>query len=409
MSTCATEPVKLLDEPAGIPSIRVAFVRGPFTNDAELAPVERLGKGVSVTVVSSTRTPLHTSLRVQKTTCLGTLLESVPKVRRVYRDSLERLFGNPMYLTKLDQIVQEHDVIDVAETYNFFSAQIATLTRKYDKKLVVSVYENTPFFKENIPSVRRTKNWVRSSAATFIAKTQQIKRCLTAEGVDPRRVEVIYSGVDTNVFCPQAKNPATLQRFSLKPTDIVFLQVGRLVWEKGVADAIRSLGVFFLKDQFPRRAFKLLIVGTGREKAHLSQLVDALGISDHVIFGGAVQFAEMPKIYSVADVCLLGSKPYPGGQEQEARVIRESLACGKPMIAAQCGGSGGSLGDAGVLVPPADHIALSDTMAELACNPERRSELGKRGRQRALKYFDVLTVANQMERVYTSAPSPDSE
>lgn len=394
-----TEKDRTLDAGRGI---RVAFVRGPFTNKAELAPIEHLSDRIDVSVISSTSRNIQTPLHIRKTLCVGTLLESLPKIRRLYRDSLERLLGNPMYLTNLDLIVREHDVLDVPETHNLFSAQVAKLVRKYDKKLVVSVYENTPYFKEHIPSVRRTKQLVRSAATTFIAKTQQIKKCLTAEGVDSCKIEVIYSGVDTRVFFPRGKDASTLQRFSLKPTDIVLLHVGRLVWEKGVADVIRSLRIL-LRNHHDSGAIKLLVVGVGRDRSHLAQLIRALDLSGRVILGGAVPFSEMPMLYNIADVCLLASKPYPGGQEQEARVLRESLSCGKAMIATDCGGSAETVGDAAVLVPPADHFTLSDAMANLAFNPERRSELGRRARNRALKLFEVTTVASQIEQVYTAA------
>jgi len=61
------------------------------------------------------------------------------------------------------------------------------------------------------------------------------------------------------------------------------------------------------------------------------------------------------------------------------------------------------VGDAGVLVPPGDPVALGDAIAALAQDPMRRRTLGELGRRRAVAHFAWDRVAEGYERVLARA------
>lgn len=83
-------------------------------------------------------------------------------------------------------------------------------------------------------------------------------------------------------------------------------------------------------------------------------------------------------------------------------VLVESLACGTPVLSTTSGSIPEIVGEAGVLVPPADHVALYLALKGLLLDPVRREELGRMGRRRAEARFDRRLVAKQIGEAYAS-------
>jgi glycosyltransferase involved in cell wall biosynthesis len=62
--------------------------------------------------------------------------------------------------------------------------------------------------------------------------------------------------------------------------------------------------------------------------------------------------------------------------------------------------------EAGAGVPPADPAALARAVAALLGDPERRSRLGRAGRERARKLFDVEIMVRAYENLYAEVLAP---
>jgi glycosyltransferase involved in cell wall biosynthesis len=58
-------------------------------------------------------------------------------------------------------------------------------------------------------------------------------------------------------------------------------------------------------------------------------------------------------------------------------------------------------GENGILVPLADSKALAEAIMALYANPEKRKEMGERGREKALAYSSE-TMLNKINRLYES-------
>ena len=76
------------------------------------------------------------------------------------------------------------------------------------------------------------------------------------------------------------------------------------------------------------------------------------------------------------------------------------MACGVPLVSTTGGALPEVVGDAGLLVPPADAGALAAAIESLMVDRERRAELGRAGRARIEQHFDWLRVAQQMTEFY---------
>lgn len=378
----------------------VAFVRGSFMAQSELAPLERLRDEFEVQVVAAREVRLDTRLPVMRHRSPGTALRRIPKLRRLYADALTAMLGDPHRLVGLRRSLESAALIDVPELYTGLSDQVARLAPRSGTPFLVSVWENTPFFYAENPRARSTAELVRARAAGFIARTEQIRDSLVLEGFAPNRIAVVYFGIDTDRFTSATADPAEPRVISREPGEAVVLFAGKLHWEKGVDDLLRAVrGARELLHGKPAR-LRLVIVGDGKERTRLRRLTSALDLETEVTFLGRVAYDDMPAAYRAAEIVAVPSKPYREGQEQCARVITEAMASGRAVVVTACGGSPELVGDAGVIVPPADHIALARALAELAVDPSLRAQLGARARRRALERFSLDVTVPQIADIY---------
>jgi len=85
----------------------------------------------------------------------------------------------------------------------------------------------------------------------------------------------------------------------------------------------------------------------------------------------------------------------------------EAMACGLPLVAARGGALPEVVGEAGVLVPPADPRALAGALTALLADPERRRCLGEAARRRVLTAFRWEDAARRLGEVYQEAIDAD--
>jgi glycosyltransferase involved in cell wall biosynthesis len=203
--------------------------------------------------------------------------------------------------------------------------------------------------------------------------------------------QVIYNGVDTDAFSPQAQRPANRQELEIPAVNVVFGFAGRLVGWKGVDVAIMALARPEMQD-IPS---SLLVIGAGPHEGRLKGLANDLGVAARVTFVGAVAHERLPAIYASIDVGVFPSI----ADEAFGITIAEAMSCGKPVIASHIGGIPevvGNEGSAGLLVAPADDKALATAMRQLADNPSRRAEMGQVARQRIQNNYTWRLAATRL-------------
>jgi glycosyltransferase involved in cell wall biosynthesis len=108
------------------------------------------------------------------------------------------------------------------------------------------------------------------------------------------------------------------------------------------------------------------------------------GVRERVEITGWLELGQVPERIRDADVCV-DPAPANGVNERSTMIkIAEYMSLGKPVVAYDLLETRRTLGDAGVLVPPGDPARLASAIAELARDPDRRLELGRRARERAV-------------------------
>lgn len=153
-----------------------------------------------------------------------------------------------------------------------------------------------------------------------IAPTAKIERLLRGYGVHVP-ISVVPTGVDLTRFTPGEPSADLARTLGLTPGVPVLLSLGRLAAEKNLAEIIDLLaGV-------RAEPWQLLVAGDGPAAADLQAQARRLGLADRVRFVGAVDPADVPDYYRLADVFVSASR-----SETQGLTFLEALATGVPVL-----------------------------------------------------------------------------
>ena len=168
------------------------------------------------------------------------------------------------------------------------------------------------------------------------------------------------------------------------------LFVGRLMPQKGVEHLLHALAA--MKTQA-----SLDIVGDGPSRASLEELSRELGVAARVRWHGQLEQSALPRLYQSAAAVVV-----PSAEEGLGLVAVEALLCETPVVAFDSGGLRDVIQHdrTGLLVPPGDRTALSNTLDDLLSRDGRGSDLGRAGRLYALSAFAPESVARRYAEIY---------
>jgi glycosyltransferase involved in cell wall biosynthesis len=205
-----------------------------------------------------------------------------------------------------------------------------------------------------------------SATSLLIAVSEELKRILIEEGVDPATIEVIPNGVDVELFRPEGEAART----GLEGKTVIGFVGGLRPWHgiDDLSDAFRTLA------QDPR--YHLLVVGNGPEAKTIRNLAAELpGRVTHV---GSVSHADVPAYLRAMDIAVA---PYPELDRfyYSPLKVLEYMATARPVVASAVGQLNRLIrtGETGVLVPPGDARTLAETVAELGNDADRCRAMGR--------------------------------
>ncbi len=182
--------------------------------------------------------------------------------------------------------------------------------------------------------------------------------------------------VDCSVFTPVSKGNAV----SNKSSTIGF--IGRIVDSKGI-------GVLMQAFTLLPASCNLTLVGSGEQAEEYMKLARRLGVVDRFRIHPPVPHSEIPEVLRSFDVLVLPSVETKHWKEQFGRVLIEAMACGVPVVASNSGGIPDVVGDAGILFKTGSSFELAGILSNLIESRATRDDLGRKGRQRVMQFFDV--------------------
>lgn len=232
------------------------------------------------------------------------------------------------------------------------------------------------------------------AAHVFTVSEYSRRTMLQLYPVSEDRVSVTHNGADLSRFHPGDEGLATVQAHGLTSGGYL-LSVGRLEPRKNHATLLRAYAA--LGPSAP----PLVIVGQrhfGFDEVFTE--LDRLNLRPRVHLLDRVGDDELPTLYRHA---LLFA--YPTWAEGFGMPLLEAMASGIPVVSSNSTSIPEVVGDAGLLVDPADTAALSAALRRLLDDPALRAELARRGLQQARR-FQWQQAAEEAARVFQRLLGP---
>lgn len=240
---------------------------------------------------------------------------------------------------------------------------------------------------------RRVTSRLRPGAATrlkyrradrIIAVCQAAVPALVDAGIDRRRIDVVYSGVDlTRTVEPAPRE--LLAALGVAAGQPLVVQVGALAPMKDPLTFVRAIAAARAR----RPALQALLVGDGPLRGAVEALVRELGLGETIHLAGFR--ADADALMRAADVVVLSSD---GSAEGIGGVVIDAISFGKPVAATAAGGVPEVIEHerTGLLAPVGDATALGAAIARLLTDRALAERLSAAGPLRARDFSIERTV-----------------
>jgi colanic acid/amylovoran biosynthesis glycosyltransferase len=310
---------------------------------------------------------------------------------------LKALVWQAAYFVEAGVVADRVAALQLAHLHNHFSnsscsvamlaAQLGGFTFSFTMHGPAEFYE--PKYWRIDEKIRRAlfvaciSNFCRSQAMVFAPRAFWEKLHIVHCGVNPADFD---SGSD--------RTDAQAMRL---------LFVGRLAGVKGLPILLDA--VARLRQSHPR--LKLTVAGDGPDGEMLKDQSKRLGIEANVDFVGYQSQQQVRELLFNTDVFVMASFA-----EGVPVVLMEAMAARVPVVATQIAGVPELVenGVSGLLVPPGDAVALASKIDRLLHDKELRAELGRAGREKVSRDFNLHTEAEKLCEIFMAslAPAPPS-
>jgi glycosyltransferase involved in cell wall biosynthesis len=233
---------------------------------------------------------------------------------------------------------------------------------------------------------------VARRAGEILTVSESSRRDIVKDfGVDDARIQVIPLGVD-EVFTPPTAARVPGRIVAMASADAPM---------KGIATLLEAVAKLLTE-----RDVELLLVTKPTPGGRTERLIERLGIGEHVSFVNGISDAELVEVMGSAEVACV-----PSLYEGFSLPTAELMACETPLVVSRAGAIPEVVGPNGLcadLVTPGDVGELELAIAAMLDDPERRTRMGRAGRQRVKERFSWQAVASATAAAYERVVSTSS-
>ncbi|HLA56118.1 MAG TPA: GT4 family glycosyltransferase PelF [Flavobacterium sp.] len=285
---------------------------------------------------------------------------------------LKYKYGTPMIVTEHGVFIRERLIAINTSEYSFF---LKKMLIKFSESITELVYYKA----DRILSVNKFNiSWEK------------------LYGANPNKIEVIYNGIDHQLFVPTPKP----QHLVGTPTVVAAARIFEL---KDIFTMIRSCAV--AKRSIPN--VKYLVYGDNNAVPEYTEqcekLIDELGVRDNFILAG--YHSKPETLFCEGDISILTSI-----SEGFPYTVLESMSCGIPVVATDVGGVTEALDEnCGFICKPKDHEEIGMRVVELLQNKEMRAQMGAYARKKVIDNFTIGKFISEYEAVYERVVRKDTK
>jgi len=237
--------------------------------------------------------------------------------------------------------------------------------------------------------------------AGLIAVSHATQQFHVEQGMCPEKLQVIYNGVNTDLFHPTPATGRLKRELGLSDSDVLVANIGQICLRKG--QTLLAQAAVALAKTCPR-AHYLFIGQRHSEKSESVAYEKAIrlifregGIEDRLFCLGFRD--DVPSILNEVDLLV-----HTAHQEPLGRVLLEAASCGQAIVATDVGGTGEILTDeiSAVLVPPDTLSALTAAIGSLLSDRDAQVRMGQHARLRVLDTFALPTATARARSFWKS-------
>lgn len=209
---------------------------------------------------------------------------------------------------------------------------------------------------------------------------------------------VVLNGIsrESSLISPDRIRQIKSDMFHLQPGEIVIALVGRINRWKGHAFLLHTFREILNK--YP--SVKLIFVGSPpiNQEKYIKQLKEEISTHNLQAKVKLIPFQDnIWNIWEAIDIAVVPStEPEPFGL-----VTLEAMLCCKPVVAANHGGTTEIVvhNETGLLFKPKNNSMLQSCLEEVIVDKAKRDDMGKKGNERALRFFTLERYVNEIEKI----------
>lgn len=314
------------------------------------------------------------------------------RVVELARPSRAALWAWPGFVSLL-----RRERVDILHAHKHGSNVNAAVFGRLARVPVVVAHEHTWSFRgQPLRRVLDRELVGRFADAVLTVSEQDRRRMIEVVGIDAEKIHLTpIAAWSYELLSDTARRRDVRAELGIAADTPVVGTVAKLRAQKALEVLLEA--ALLLRADVPD--LRVVIAGSGPEETRLVALAAELGLDETVTFLGEWSPEDVPSFLEQLDVSVNCSdwEGMPGN-------VLESMAAGVPVVATRVGGTPNLIehGVHGLLVPARDPAALAEATRELLADPERRREMGDRGRLRHRESYSVRALVECIEGIYES-------
>jgi N-acetyl-alpha-D-glucosaminyl L-malate synthase BshA len=219
-----------------------------------------------------------------------------------------------------------------------------------------------------------------------ICVSKQVKDYLKSEGVKEEKLEVIYTGIDTDRFKPFSEYNLR-KEFDINENIVVIGIVAVLRAAKRHIDLLEAIKEI--------DNVKVVIVGNGPQEKNIKSFIKENNLENKVLMLGHRE--DVDKILPNFDIFVL-----PSNLEALGTALLEAQSCGVPVVASRVGGIPECIneGKTGFLFEKENIADLREKLLKLIENKNLREKFSKNARKWIENNFSTEKMVKDTEKLY---------
>lgn len=298
--------------------------------------------------------------------------------------------------------------IDVVHTHFLRENYVSIFSRFFGNR--AKLVNTSHLITEKSLALRLSNRLLTRFDGSIIAVCAAGREQMIAEGLSPRKIEVIYNGVDVDYWSERICSNIR-KELGIGEDDFVITSAGRFTEEKGHRFLIESIKTF--RDMSNAcsasessgcngsaadtlQKIRFILAGDGELLEECRDLAEAYGVSEYIIFPGFRN--DIRNILKGSDLYVSPSK-----SEAMSLSIIEALAAGLPVIATNVGGAPEIINDqngCGALVEYGDTESFAGAVLMLLQDRDFYNKCRDKAYKTAREKFNLDNTARETYNLY---------